>query len=105
MVVTPREQAKSERQSQDLDAAAELLARHGYQAVTLQSVGERAGISGPGVYRQAGRASRRSCASCCVGSPSACWWRARDPRRARGHIPGAAGAHLLPRDFASRTPL
>ena len=51
MVVTPREQAKSERRRRILDAAAELFARHGYQAVTLQSIGERAGISGPGVYR------------------------------------------------------
>lgn len=51
MAGTPREQAKSERRRRILDAAAELFARHGYQAVSLQSIGERAGISGPGVYR------------------------------------------------------
>lgn len=51
MSVTPREQAKTERRRRILDAAAELFARHGYQAVSLQSVGEQAGISGPGVYR------------------------------------------------------
>ncbi|RKQ35255.1 TetR/AcrR family transcriptional regulator [Kocuria tytonis] len=51
MAGTPREQAKSERRRRILDAAAELFARHGYRAVSLQSIGERAGISGPGVYR------------------------------------------------------
>ena len=51
MPVTPREQAKIERRRMILDAAAELFARHGYQAVSLQSIGEQAGISGPGVYR------------------------------------------------------
>ena len=51
MAGTPREQAKSERRRRILDAAAELFARHGYRAVSLQSIGEQAGISGPGVYR------------------------------------------------------
>ena len=51
MTVTPREQAKSERRRRILDAAAELFARHGYQAVSLQAIGRQAGISGPGVYR------------------------------------------------------
>lgn len=51
MTVTPREQAKSARRRRILDAAAELFARHGYQAVSLQTIGEQAGISGPGVYR------------------------------------------------------
>lgn len=40
-----------DRRERILDAAAELMARHGYQGVNLTDIGAAAGIVGSGVYR------------------------------------------------------
>ncbi|MFF0284012.1 TetR/AcrR family transcriptional regulator [Rhodococcus aetherivorans] len=40
-----------ERRERILDAAAELIARHGYPSVSLSDIGSAAGIVGSGIYR------------------------------------------------------
>lgn len=54
METTARGRAKAQRRSQILDSAAQLFARYGYAHVPLDAIGEKAGISGPGVYRHFG---------------------------------------------------
>lgn len=48
---TPRSRQKSDRRSQLLSAAEQLMAERGYLAVRLEDIGAAAGISGPAIYR------------------------------------------------------
>ncbi|MGV0992133.1 MAG: TetR/AcrR family transcriptional regulator [Mycobacterium sp.] len=49
--VTPRSRQKSDRRSQLLAAAEQLMADRGYSAVRLEDIGAAAGVSGPAIYR------------------------------------------------------
>ncbi len=49
--ITPRSRQKSDRRSQLLAAAEQLMADRGYLAVRLEDIGAAAGISGPAIYR------------------------------------------------------
>ena len=49
--VTTREQAKAERRSALLHAAAALFAERGFERVSLEDLGAAVGISGPALYR------------------------------------------------------
>ncbi|WP_344375700.1 SACE_7040 family transcriptional regulator [Agromyces tropicus] len=49
--LTERGRAKADRRAALLDAAARLFAEHGYAGVTLEELGQAAGVSGPAVYR------------------------------------------------------
>ena len=51
MVTSARSMAKSDRRSQLLAAAEQLMADRGYLAVRLEDIGAAAGISGPAIYR------------------------------------------------------
>ncbi|GHD07631.1 TetR/AcrR family transcriptional regulator [Zhihengliuella salsuginis] len=46
-----RRQAKEERRTAYLDAAARLFADHGYRGVSIEDLGAACGVSGPAVYR------------------------------------------------------
>lgn len=48
---TPRSRQKSDRRSQLLAAAEQLMADRGYLAVRLEDIGAAAGVSGPAIYR------------------------------------------------------
>lgn len=48
---TPREQAKANRRSALLHAAAALFSERGFERVSLEDLGAAVGISGPAVYR------------------------------------------------------
>jgi AcrR family transcriptional regulator len=50
-VTTSRAQAKQDRRTALLAAAARLFAERGFERVTLEDIGGAAGISGPAVYR------------------------------------------------------
>lgn len=49
--ITPRSRQKSDRRSQLLAAAEQLMADRGYLAVRLEDIGAAAGVSGPAIYR------------------------------------------------------
>ena len=49
--VTERDRAKADRQASILHEAARLFADRGYAGVTLEELGQAAGVSGPAVYR------------------------------------------------------
>ncbi|MGI9163453.1 MAG: SACE_7040 family transcriptional regulator [Mycobacterium sp.] len=49
--LTPRSRQKSDRRSQLLTAAEQLMADRGYLAVRLEDIGAAAGVSGPAIYR------------------------------------------------------
>ena len=49
--LTPRSRQKSDRRSQLLAAAEQLMADRGYLAVRLEDIGAAAGVSGPAIYR------------------------------------------------------
>ena len=49
--LTPRSRQKSDRRSQLLAAAEQLMADRGYSAVRLEDIGAVAGVSGPAIYR------------------------------------------------------
>lgn len=49
--VTQRSQAKADRRRALLDAAARLFSQHGYAGVSMEDLGQAAGVSGPAVYR------------------------------------------------------
>ena len=49
--ITPRSRQKSDRSSQLLAAAEQLMADRGYLAVRLEDIGAAAGVSGPAIYR------------------------------------------------------
>lgn len=51
MTSTAREQAKNDRRTALLAAAARLFAAQGYAAVSLEEIGAATGVSGPAVYR------------------------------------------------------
>lgn len=51
MVTSARSMAKSDRRSQLLAAAEQLMADRGYLAVRLEDIGAAAGVSGPAIYR------------------------------------------------------
>ena len=51
MVTSTRSMAKSDRRSQLLAAAEQLMAERGYSAVRLEDIGAAAGVSGPAIYR------------------------------------------------------
>ncbi|MDJ0339520.1 TetR/AcrR family transcriptional regulator [Cryobacterium sp. PH31-O1] len=48
---TPRRQAKADRRSALLGAAATLFAQSGFNGVSIEDLGAAAGVSGPAVYR------------------------------------------------------
>lgn len=48
---TPRSQAKADRRTALLDAAAALFARSGFNGVAIEDLGAAVGVSGPAVYR------------------------------------------------------
>ncbi|TFD23705.1 TetR/AcrR family transcriptional regulator [Cryobacterium sp. TMS1-13-1] len=48
---TPRSQAKADRRSALLGAAATLFSRSGFNGVSIEDLGAAAGVSGPAVYR------------------------------------------------------
>ena len=48
---TPRSQAKADRRSALLTAAATLFAQSGFNGVSIEDLGAAAGVSGPAVYR------------------------------------------------------
>ncbi|KQY06429.1 TetR family transcriptional regulator [Mycobacterium sp. Root135] len=48
---TQRSQAKSDRRSQLIAAAEQLIAEHGFLGVRLEDIGAAAGVSGPAIYR------------------------------------------------------
>ncbi|WP_035875607.1 TetR/AcrR family transcriptional regulator [Cryobacterium sp. MLB-32] len=48
---TPRSQAKADRRSALLSAAATLFARSGFNRVSIEDLGAAVGVSGPAVYR------------------------------------------------------
>ena len=50
-VLTSREQQKSDRRSQLLAAAEQLIAERGFLAVRIEDIGAAAGVSGPAIYR------------------------------------------------------
>lgn len=50
-MTSARSMAKSDRRSQLLAAAEQLMAERGYLAVRLEDIGAAAGISGPAIYR------------------------------------------------------
>ncbi|HET8958372.1 MAG TPA: TetR/AcrR family transcriptional regulator [Microcella sp.] len=50
-IVVSREQAKAERRSALLAAAAQLFAERGFERVSLDDLGAAVGVSGPAVYR------------------------------------------------------
>jgi AcrR family transcriptional regulator len=49
--LTSRERQKSDRRSQLLAAAEQLIAERGFLAVRIEDIGAAAGVSGPAVYR------------------------------------------------------
>ncbi len=51
MTTSARSMAKSDRRSQLLAAAEQLMADRGYLAVRLEDIGAAAGVSGPAIYR------------------------------------------------------
>lgn len=51
MSTSARSMAKSDRRSQLLAAAEQLMADRGYLAVRLEDIGAAAGVSGPAIYR------------------------------------------------------
>ncbi|QTX05046.1 TetR/AcrR family transcriptional regulator [Agromyces archimandritae] len=51
MTLTDRERAKAGRRAAILDAATALFADRGYAGVTIEDLGQAAGVSGPAVYR------------------------------------------------------
>jgi AcrR family transcriptional regulator len=48
---TPRSRAKADRREALLSAAASLVARSGFNGVSIEDLGTAAGVSGPAVYR------------------------------------------------------
>jgi AcrR family transcriptional regulator len=50
-VAAVRKTRDPERRQRILDAAADLLARNGFHAVSVADIGTEAGITGPGIYR------------------------------------------------------
>ncbi|MBJ7401341.1 TetR/AcrR family transcriptional regulator [Mycolicibacterium sp.] len=50
-VLTSRERQKSDRRSQLLAAAEQLIAERGFLAVRIEDIGAAAGVSGPAIYR------------------------------------------------------
>ena len=48
---TLRSRQKSDRRSQLLSAAEQLIAERGFLAVRLEDIGAAAGVSGPAIYR------------------------------------------------------
>ena len=50
-VTSARSMAKSDRRSQLLAAAEQLIADRGFLAVRLEDIGAAAGVSGPAIYR------------------------------------------------------
>lgn len=50
-VLTSRDRQKSDRRSQLLAAAEQLIAERGFLAVRIEDIGAAAGVSGPAIYR------------------------------------------------------
>ena len=51
MTAPTRSRQKSDRRSQLLAAAEQLIAQRGFPAVRLEDIGAAAGVSGPAIYR------------------------------------------------------